>query len=249
MRFIGSILRDAAHLLAAAPPDLILGVAALFILAALLTVTAASPLLGLILDFLGSTLLGAGLVGRPAPDGLGRAAARLGQRLGAAVAQVLVVILVLVGVVLLTALGTGLALTILAPDVAERLANITTSREALANDPAFLLVGLPFLVVFTLVAGRLLPSAGLVLDRPVGGVESLRMAWAATRGRTLACAALLLLSTAPNWLLVAFLPPTMSVFLTILSVVFAVAVGVAVYRQLFRDDLAGQGPAAPAAPS
>ena len=244
MRFIGTVLRDAARLLAAAPPDLMLAVAALFIGGALLTVSAASPLLGLALDFTGSTLLGAGLVGRPGPDGLAAAASRLAQRIGAAISQVLVVILVLVAVLLLTAVVTGIGLTVFAPAVAERLATITASRDALAAEPAFLLVGLPFVVVFMLITGRLLPSAGLVLDQPVGGVESLRMAWASTRGRTLVCAALLLLSTAPNWLLVAFLPPTMSVFLTIISVVFSVAVGVATYRLLFDRDaeIAGGSP-------
>jgi hypothetical protein len=247
MRFIGTVLRDAARLLAAAPPDLMLAVAGVFVLGALLTITATSPLLGLMLDFLGSTLLGAGLVGRPAPDRLAPAASRLGRRLSPAVAQLLVVILVFLAVILLSAVVAGTALAVFAPDLAERLSSMAVSREAVAGDPTFLLVALPFLVLFLVLAGRLLPSAGLVLDQPVGGVESLRMAWASTRGRTLACAALLLLTTAPNWLLVAFLPPTMSVFLTILSVVFSVAVGVAAYRQLFDQSGALRAPETPTA--
>ena len=244
MRFIGTVLRDAARLLAAAPPDLMLAVAGVFVAGALLAITATAPLLGLMLDFLGSTLLGAGLVARPGPDGLAAAASRLGRRLGPAVTQILVVILVFIGVMLLSALIAGIALAVVAPDLAERLSTMNVSREAVAGDPTFLLVALPFLVLFLVLAGRLLPSAGLVLDQPVGGVESLRMAWASTRGRTLACGALLLLTTAPNWLLVAFLPPTMSVFLTILSVVFSVAVGVAAYRLLFDQATTERAPGA-----
>jgi hypothetical protein len=236
MRFIGSSLRDAARLLVAAPVDLMLGVAALFILGALLTVTGASPILGLVLNFLGSTLLGAGLVGRPTPDGLAAAGTRLGRRLTPALGQVVLAILGIGALIVLVALVQGVLLAFLAPEIAQRLTQVTASREAFAREPAFALLAIPFLLVLVVIAGRLLPSAGLVLDRPVGALESLRLAWASTRGRTVSCAVLLLLSLAPNWLLVAFLPPTMSAFLAIISVVFAVAVGVATYRRLLPDS-------------
>src|SRR5687768_13590817 len=243
MRFIGSSLRDAAALLVAAPVDLMLGVAALFILGALLSVTGASPILGLLLNFLGSTLLGAGLVGRRKPDGLAAAGTRLSRRLTPALGQVLLAILGIAALIVLVALVQGFVLALVAPDVAARLTQVTASREAFAREPAFALLAIPFVLVLVLIAGRLLPSAGLVLDRPVGAVESFRLAWGSTRGRTFACAVLLLLSIAPNWLLVAFLPPSVSVFLAIISVVFSVAVGVATYRRLFPDS----SPAEPAA--
>jgi hypothetical protein len=220
-------------------------VAALYITGTLLSITGASLLLGLVFDFLGSTLLAAGLVARPGPDGLRPAAGRLWQRLAPAVGQLLVVFAVLVGIAVVIALAGSVAITVVDPAFARNLGSGTAGLDALRS-PAVLALGIAILVALAVLAGRLLPAAPLVLDRPVGAVDSLRAAWRATRSRTVACVALILISTAPSWLLVVLLPPSFGAFLTIISATIAVAVGVACYHRLFPTQSVEPGPGAAA---
>jgi hypothetical protein len=239
MRFVGQVLRDAIALLGAAPADLMLAVAGLYVLGALLAVTGAALLLGLVFDFAASTLLAAGLVARPGPDGLQAAAVRLGRRLVAALGQLLALIGLFVGLAFVIALVLTVVGLVVAPDLVQRLGGATTD-PALATDPRLAGLAVVVLLGLLVLAGRLLPSAGLVLDRPVGAVESLRLSWSSTRGRTLACATLMVIATAPSWLLALLLPVGAATFLSILAVAFTVAVGVAAYHLLFADEVSGR---------
>lgn len=239
MAFIARVLRDALRLLVAAPVDLIVAVAVVLLVGAILSLSRSLGLFGLMFHFAGSTLLTAGLLGRPTPDRLPAAVARLARRIVPAVGQVLVVTLLLIGVGLLYGTIVAVLSLILPPDFRDSLTEVGTTPLHPITTASLVVLA----IVIAWISGRLLPSAGLVLDRDVGAFESLRLAWSATRRRAIACAALFVIVTAPSYLFFLVLPADLATFLAIFSLVAAVATGVAAYRVLMPDL-----PAAEAAP-
>lgn len=234
MQFVRQVAVDAVRLLAAAPADLIVTVAVIFIAATLVATIPVYGIVGLaVLNFAGGVLLGAGLLGRPAPDGLAGATARLRRRIAAAARQLAVVVLLYLALAVLLAIVAFLVASAVAPGLLQSVGTATAGDQRAQGLAAAM--ALPMLVALLAIEARLLPSAGLVLDRDVGAVESLRMSWAATRGRTLACLALVLLALTPSLVFSLILPPDIAAFFSVFAIVLSVAVGVAAYRALFAD--------------
>ncbi|MBA2316125.1 MAG: hypothetical protein H0V87_12115 [Chloroflexi bacterium] len=235
MSFVGRVLRDAFRLLSIAPPDLLLVVVAMLLVGAVLANDPGLGLLGVTWDFAGVTLLVGGLVGRPAPDRLPAAASRVARRIVAVIGQTLVLIAIFLGVAAVAGVISIPVVAVAGPSVGLSIEDLATF-DLLDPPPAQRTLGLVLLsimgLLFALVFGRLLPAQAIVLEREVGAVASIRQSWALTRGRTLACAALMFLVTVAGSVIVALLPSGPGAILGVLPAVFGVAVGVAVDRQL-----------------
>jgi hypothetical protein len=232
VRFIGRVLRDAFRLLAAAPPALILAVAAVHLLGAVLLLDDSLGLLGVAADFAATTLLVGGLVGIPEPDGLRAALSRIALRIGPLVRQYLLLIPLFIGLALLATALLAIVIAIAGPTFGVSMQDLTAIGGAPTS--GLRAVNIIFVALLALVfvpfLARLMPATAIVIDRPVGAIDSIRQSWSATRGRTIACAILFLMFTVPGWLVILVLPRTPATFLAILPTVLGVAAGVAMYR-------------------